>query len=340
MSNKSTHWVTIPEETIHTPASEDTRDSENGMATKNKIFWGTGFVALLIFTATLMAPKQVISILKGDVLEDQGFKSLELIPDFSEQDPLFSGPATESEETAVTEEVPVEEEVVTETAPVNDTVVTAKTDAVTIQIEPVDVQIEPVSEDVDTETQTDETVVTDEQPTEVVVEDVPAEVVEEVVEEVDPIKEELNENRKLLEELSKQLADIKEKDDEKTKIIEDLTEIATGQIEDQELRPSAPASPSVSATASLGNVPAGYRVNTHTVSLTPQQALAQNTATMDAKTNSTIAASQTEAQKLYQAQLSAAQGTPESGPKEAMLLAFILAFVALLSWKIRQLVRD
>ena len=321
MSNKSTHWVTIPEEAIHTPVSENSNDSKNGMATKNKIFWGTGFVALLIFTATLLAPHQVISILKGDLLEEQGFKSLDLIPDFEDQQTAFSDGATTAEEEEIVEEV------VEEPSPLQDIVVSATTDAVSIQIEPVTIQI-------------DEPVVVQETP------DSSGEPVTPLAEEPVTIKEELDANRQLLEELSLQIAEMKEKDDEKTKIIEDLSEIALDQMEKQELHSVAPvvptyvpSYPSLATTTVLGQLPYGYRVNTHTVKITPQQALLLNTAQMQSQTSSAYAAVQPQAQQLYQAQLSGAQGTPESGPKEALLFALTLSFLALLGWKIAKLVR-
>ncbi|MCK5140211.1 MAG: hypothetical protein KAQ85_10250, partial [Thermodesulfovibrionia bacterium] len=299
MSNKSTHWVTIPEETIHTPASGNSKDSGNGIVTKNKIFWGTGFVALLIFTATLLAPRQVISILRGDILEDQGFKSLELIPDFDEQENAFIDEEPEE----------VVEEVIEESSPLDDVVVSAETDSVSISIEPVTSLsgVEPVEE-------VDEPV-TDDKP--------------------ETIKEELDANRQLLEELSAQIAEMKEKDDEKTQIIEDLSEIALEQMEKQALHTSAPvvptyvpSYPSVATTTSLGQLPSGYRLNTHIVTITPQQVLLQNIAQMQAPTDTAYAAVQPEAQQLYQAQLSGAQGTPESGPKEALLFALTLSFLA------------
>jgi hypothetical protein len=280
MTKKSTHWVTIPEEIIHTPVSK-TSKKEGRMTGKGKLFWGAGFVAVVIVTVVLLAPQQMANILQGNLFEQSGIEPLVVIP-------------VEDEPELVPEPEPVE--------PEDDIAVEAATEAVSIQIEPVSVDTE-------------------------------AELTDDVADEPEPtgtIKDELDANRQLLEELSKQIAEFKEKDEAKTGIIEDLTDMV------QDVRPSAPTivSPAVSTTTAIGQIP-GYRVNIHTVAFTPHQVLQQNTAQLQAQQY--VAADLTA--QAYNAQLAQAQGTPDSGPKEVLLFALALSFLALLGWKIGKLAR-
>jgi hypothetical protein len=294
MTKKSTHWVTIPEEVIHTPASKPAKKGGQ-MSGKSKLFWGAGFVVLVMITIVLLAPQQMANILQGNLFEQSGFQPLEAIPEESVEAPV---------------EAPVEESV---EQPEDTTVVEAETEAVSIQIEPVITTAEePVAE----------------QP-------VKEPVAEEPTEVPGGVQEELDANRKLLEELSQQIAEFKEKDEEKTAIIEDLAGMVQEQIE--EVRPSAPAavSPAVTTTTAIGQVPTGYRVNTHTVQITPYQALQQNTAQLQAQQITAQAVTEAD----YRTQLAQAEGTPDSGPREALLIALSLAFIALLGWKIGKMAR-
>jgi hypothetical protein len=299
MTKKSTHWVTIPEETIHTPVSGSPKNDGN-MSGKSKLFWGAGFIVLVIVTVALLAPQQMASILQGNLFEQSGFQPIEAIP----EETGTSAEGTAAEQPVVT---PAEE-------PESTTVVKPETEAVTIQVEPI----------------------VAEQPAEELAAEKP--VAEQPAEETEVsagIKQELDANRQLLEDLSKQVAEFKEKDQQKTEIIEDLTKIAQEQTT-EEVHPSAPetVSPAVTTTAAIGQVPTGYRVNTHTVTITPQQALQQNTAQFQMQ--QTVAAV---ANADYRAQLAQAEGTPDSGPKEALLLALSLAFISLLGWKIGKFAR-
>lgn len=300
MTKKSTHWVTIPEETVHTPASQPSKKGGK-MSAKSKFFWGAGFVAVVIVTVALLAPQQMANILQGNLFEQSGFQPLEVIP---EEEPAEETSAEQPAEQPI--EQPAEQ-------PEDTTVVEAETDAVTIQIEPVTVE-EPV-----------------EQP----VEEQPSEEPAEETEVPDAVQEELDANRQLLEELSKQIAEFKEKDQEKTAIIEDLADIVQDQIE---VRPSAPTTvpPAVSTTTAIGQVPTGYRVNTHIVTMTPQQVLQQNTAQLQMQQTAVAATSD---QQIYRDRLAQLEGTTDSGPKEALLIALSLAFIALLGWKIGKLAK-
>lgn len=297
MTKKTSHWVTIPEETVHTPVSKKKKKSADSMPAKNKIFWGAGFVVLVIFTFALLAPTQMATILQGNLF-DQG---LTVVPEGAFEDPQSSTVQEEVTEEDIVKEVAEEVEV----EPEIDLAVEPVTEAVSIQIDPVA-----------TEEKTDEEVVEAE-----------AEVVTEEPEE------ELDANQKLLEELSQQVADLKEKDEEKTKIIEDLATM----VEEEELHSSAEVTPAVTATTTIGSTTTGYKVNTHTVTMTPHEALAINTAQYQSAQATVAAGGVTAAD--YSAQLSSADGTPESGPKEAMLLALTLTFIALLGWKMRKISR-
>ena len=151
------------------------------------------------------------------------------------------------------------------------------------------------------------------------------------------IQEELDANRKLLEELSKQVAEFKKKDEQKTEIIEDLTTMVKDNTlpEFESVRGSADEVPTVITTSTVGQfVTTGYRANTHRVTLTPQQALQQNTAKIQGVRQTVLATPQ--AQQAYDAQLAQVAGTPDSGPKESLLLALTLTFIALLGWKMRK----
>jgi hypothetical protein len=304
MTNKSTHWVTIPEETVHTPASNPSKKTGK-MSKTGKFFWGAGFVIVVVVAVALMAPQQMANILQGNLFEQSGITPLAVIPS---EEPAVDETATEP--TTPTAEVPAQPEDVT--------VVQPETEAVTVQVEPA-VTEEPVAE----------TTVT-EQPTEAT----PTEVAAETIEVPGAIKEELDANRKLLEELSNQVTEFKEKDQEKTKIIEDLA----GMVTEGTMKPAAETlPPAVTTTTALGQVPTGYRANTHTVTISPYETLQKNTAYMEAKQKGAYAS--TTAQQDYSAQLARAQGTPDSGPREILLVALALAFAAMLGWKISKLAR-
>jgi hypothetical protein len=76
MSKKSAQWVTIPEATLHTPVSEGAqapKPKAKGSSpdfVKNKLFWGAGFVVVLVAAFAVMAPTQFGKLLQGNVLFD------------------------------------------------------------------------------------------------------------------------------------------------------------------------------------------------------------------------------------------------------------------------------
>ena len=125
---KSTHWVTIPEEKVHTPASSGKSAKRSGSApVKNKVFWGAAFVVLVVFTFALLAPRQMANILQGNLFEGDSFQ---VVPEFEEQQQV--GEEEPGLEEAMEAEV-MEEKTMEEEAP-PETVVEAQTEAVSIQV--------------------------------------------------------------------------------------------------------------------------------------------------------------------------------------------------------------
>jgi hypothetical protein len=324
MVKKSTHWVTIPEETLHTPVSTVSSAKKGKMSGKSKMFWGASFIVLVVLTAALVAPKELASLLQGNLFEQSGVAPLNVIPTSGE------GATTETATTgAETAEVPA----VTETTPSDQTLVEATTEATAIQIEPVSTTAEPVAEQpvtATTEATTGTTATTGTATTGAVTAGTEA---------TGDIKNELDANRKLLEDLSKQVAEFKEKDKAKTEVIEDLTNIVQEQqTKDTGVHASAPetTTPAVTATTTLGQPAGGYRVNTHIVTTTPYQVLQMNTNQLKSQQ---AYLGQSVNQQIYRSQLSDAKGTPDSGPREILMLTLILSFVAVLGWKFGKLAR-
>jgi len=310
MAKQTSHWVTIPDETLHTPVSKPHKKADPAQApVQNKLFWGMGFVVLVLFSSALLAPKQFASILQGNLFDSGGFQ---VVPD--DQTALVVNPNGDQLPVETVSDAPKEIVVPEPTATENNQVVEAETDAIAIQIEPIKTQ------------ETTEPVVNE--PADTVANETPVDT---------GIQNELDANQKLLQELAQQVQDIKMEADTKDQLIQELMDKATTPVD---LKPSATEIPVVNtpvvATTTLGQQPSaiGYRFNTHVVSETPQMVLARNTAKLASQPTVSIDESQ---QQIYSSQLSNAQGTPESGPKEAVMIAFMLTFAALLTWKMRKM---
>jgi len=74
---KDTRWITIPEDTLHTPVSTPAKKSEGlkSMASapvKNKFFWGVGFVAVILVSSAMLAPDQFNKIVQGNLFDAPG----------------------------------------------------------------------------------------------------------------------------------------------------------------------------------------------------------------------------------------------------------------------------
>lgn len=74
MSKKSAQWITIPEASLHTPVSGVAKapPSKAGKTelVKNKLFWGIGFVVVVVAAFAVLAPTQFSKLLQGNVLFD------------------------------------------------------------------------------------------------------------------------------------------------------------------------------------------------------------------------------------------------------------------------------
>jgi cytoskeletal protein RodZ len=77
MPKKSTQWITIPENTLHTPVSGAAKPAEKAKPgssdlVRNKFFWGIGFVVLLVAAFAVLAPAQFSGLLKGSLFDTTG----------------------------------------------------------------------------------------------------------------------------------------------------------------------------------------------------------------------------------------------------------------------------
>ncbi|MBN1258967.1 hypothetical protein JXA05_04395 [Candidatus Peregrinibacteria bacterium] len=293
MKKTSTHWVTIPEHFLHTPADTGKKDKSAGPTVRYKAFWAVGLFVLALFMFGLLAPQQMANLLQGNLFDTTGMQQpaeeqlvepLNIIPETAlkpETPDVAAGP-----ETAMEPEVPEATRVVE-----------AQTEATLIEVEPVAAQQEK-----------------------------PAEA---VVEAVQPAVTEEDASLKLVEELQKQLAEYQEKEEQNTQALQQLTEMVQSQTEES-LHAAAPEAVQVTTAIGQSQMPAsaGYRVNTHVAAITPQQALQQNMSGVQVQQTAQISAN-----RIYRDQLGQAAGTPDSGPMEVFMIATILTLVGLWGWK-------
>ena len=304
MKKQKTNWVTIKDNSVSTEKIQKTPElSDTKSPVKNKLFWGAGFVAVVVFALVLVAPQQLASVLKGDLFDGTG---LSIIP---------------TEESAEQENAQDIESDLKEAASdeSDQQVVEAQTDAVAIQVEPLVIEDESDSDIIDEDLASED---------EKVLSDITSQLSDINDEEVsnsenEELKEELDENKKLLETLVKEVAEFKNKESEYKKEL-DL------------MHASAENLPAVTTTATIGanTQKSGYRVNTHTVQVSPEQALQQNTFVYNNAVTQRTLATAPVASKNYQAQLLNATSTPESGPRETLLISFLLTFISMLGWKL------
>lgn len=312
MNKHKTNWITISD---NSPKSNNpqkvSKKSEETSSVKNKLFWGAGFISVIIFTLVLVAPNQLASILKGDLFDGTG---LNIIPmeETAQQENTQDADSNEGESSS-------------NTLPADESTVEAQTDAVAIQIEPLTIEDEDDSENVD-----DEQLLSEDDE---VLSDITSQLSDLNDEDIsnsknDALKAELDENKKLLETLAKEVAEFKDKESEYKKELDSI-------------HASAEELPAVTTTATLGlNIPkSGYRVNTHTVQVTPHQALQQNTFVYNNAVTQRTVATTPVVSKNYQAQLLNANSTPESGPRETLFISFLLTFISMLGWKLRKIIK-
>lgn len=291
MKPNATNWVTIPEEKIHTPVSAPAATQRVQAAAADdapvahKIFWGIGFVVMIVIATGLLAPKETLKLLQGNLFEttgeatpagsDEGIQPLTLLPASTEGAAETTAPVVAETPGTTSEEA-----------------VIPSTEATTIQVEPIAVTPVPVTDTTSPE------------------------------------------NLALLEQLNQQVQAVNQN-------------IATPEV-----RPSAPevVTPVVTApeavipevvTAVPEPVPAPapipvptstqttYKANTHVASKTPAQVLAQNEAAVQAKQGSAVGTVTPD----YSANLGNVNATPESGPRETLLMALALTFLSMFGYK-------
>ncbi len=125
MKKLKTNWTTV--------SDKKTQNKINNEDVQNKLFWGVGFVVVLVFTGVLLAPNQILSVLKGDLFDGTGLGVIPTEESNSEVDDIQDDDVSEDLEDTQEEDLP--ENAVSETE--EEIVVEAQTDAVEIQIDPI-----------------------------------------------------------------------------------------------------------------------------------------------------------------------------------------------------------
>ncbi len=338
---KETVWITIPDEA--TPALEATVNTPyEGSTNKvtNKAFWGVGFVALVIFSSVLFAPQEIVGLMKAQLFDG----TFQVVPDYQDQGgTLFTG--GEEDEVAAEEEQAFE----------NETVVEAESDAVSIQIEPLadtDTEASVDGETVadsdlksDSDSSSDTEVATDAatEAESIIIDDLGA--AHAAAEEVSEANEGLDSDAELLQSLSQQLDEFKKKEIENEQKIQDLIQILEAQalgipgVGTTQVPSGGQAGTQASAQfglgTSTGTTNGVYRYNTHTVSVSPHDILAQNRGVgQQASYQANIAYQGVQAysNQAYNPVLSGVQGQPDTGPAESFLFALVLTSIGILIW--------
>ena len=355
---KKNIWITIPDEdSTASSAASESLSCEPTDVVQNKVFWGAGLVALIVFVSMLLIPRQMAGLMQAQLFDG----SFQVVPDFEAQDDqgaLFGGGDEEGE----SEEEMVADEVLTDAS---ETVVEAESEAVSIQIDPLP-ETDAMGDVLEAEEEEAEMTLGSTEEERVVLEtDESADSASagEADSEAEAVLEtedlELSEESvALLESLSKQLEDYREKEQQNEQTIQELMQMLEDQAES--LKPAADSvlaqasSTGAEAAAQIGvssaaenstiNVGAGtYRYNTHTVTVNPHDVLAQNEGVEQqvAAYQADVTQAQVSAysQQHYNVTLSAVQGQPDTGPAEAMIFAFFLASMGILLWGVLRAVR-
>lgn len=339
---KSTNWITIPDETLHTPASKAGSAKKSAVETKHaaykkkgknsdlvtsKLFWGIGFVVMAVVVFAALAPNQFNELLRGNLFDAEGTGN----PISSPSDLLTPDGVAEESETDESDDTAEAEGDAVETSHgtsldeedegyVSEPVVQPEEDAVTITIDPI---VEPEDVDVEIvdggEPSSDDTA----EPSG----DQPDTGLADTVETVHEPSQEEDPQAKLIEDLNQQLADLQKQREEDIKAMQELADVT---------KPSAPEGvpPSITTTTNIGQPSAiqpGFRANTYTVTVTPEEMLRRN------MSGGYQIAAQPVVQPAYQVSTPSAVQTPDTGPSEIMFIAFLLTFISLLGWKLIRL---
>ena len=338
--NNETVWITIPDEkapALEAPAKAIKKQTPDKV--ENKTFWGAAFIALIAFVGILFAPQEFAKLMQGQLFDG----SFQVIPDYEQQNQgeLFGGEEGEAEEEAAES--------------TDQNVVEAESDAVSIQIEPItdaeEFEVDPVDETSDEdgeaelaiETTDGEGALNESAPETDTVETETTDTDDESAEvEVKP--EELDANAQLLQGLSQQLEDFKEKQRQSDQQIQDLMQLLQDQSAGLHNAGNTVVSPSLLPQGQVGQTSAAnqfnqqtggvYRYNTHTVTVSPYDILAQNQGAQQAAYQANIAYQgvNTYSNQQYNPVLAGVQNQPDTGPAESMMFAFAIGSLGVLCW--------
>ncbi len=296
----STTWITIPEETFHTPVStQEPRpktDKKSASEVKHKFFWGVGFAVVLVVSFAMLAPQQFNTVIQGNLFDAPGVEA----PEITQVVQPLGVLSTQSQTLGVQTPALSGAEVANE-----EIVVQPETSPVSIQVAPLALENpEPV--------------------------EIPAAAPSPV----------LDANQRLLQELRQQVGDLRNEQPISVPfVLPSVPGLALPNLTlPLDLRAAAPEA--AATTAIFGETsPTGYRLNTHRVTVSPQTVLQQNLSGGQYVTQPQTSQIRVNS-PLYQANLSRAQATPDTGPHDVMLVAFILTFIGLLGWKAVKLGRN
>lgn len=346
--NKETVWITIPDEkapALEAPVAKPKKQSAEKV--ENRAFWGAGFIALLAFVGILFAPQEFAKLMQGQLFDG----SFQVVPDYEDQSQgeLFGG-----EEDG--------EESESEAESTDQNVVEAESEAVSIQIEPIteaeEFEVDPVEE-----TETEEASETEEGDTEAeeegeLKESAPeteptteAEPIElddteaadsEGAAETETPEESLDSNTQLIQLLSQQLEEFKDKQRQSDQQIQDLMQLLQDQSAGLHGAGTTQVSPSLlpqgqptAAVNQFNQQTAGvYRYNTHTVTVSPYDVLAQNQGFQQASMQANVAYQGVQAysNQQYNPVLAGAPAQPGTGPAESLLFALAIGSLGVLVW--------
>jgi hypothetical protein len=142
---------------------------------------------------------------------------------------------------------------------------------------------------------------------------------------------------KLIADLKKQIDNLTKQRAEDVKTIQDIADTVIDQAADA-THPAAPtttgATTATTATTAIGQpstLTPGFRANPYTVSVTPQQMLQQNLGS--GATYTAQSASYTTTTTYQPTTVVTTGTTPETGPSEILLIAFIVTFLGLVGWR-------
>ena len=330
-NKKNAQWVTLPDDNIHLSASSSKKSShqkKEAFPIKNKFFWGIGFVIIIAVALAFLAPNEFSTLIQGNLFDAPGTKMQK-----KEQkiNPLGILPDKTKEDEGIIDGSDNQKNIIGSSQ--DKTVVKAETDAVNIQIEPIALDTIESKEEVELIDQAEDKIK----------EDVQGEI-STIAEASDQTEKEFDANRKLLEELSKQISELKDKQGDTSGTLADKGQGQQNMILHGVANESSQALPSINSTATIGqsaNNNSPYRPNVHRVVVSPQAILNQNLAQVQyaqqqniPSTNTAYMPSGQQVNQNYYANLAQAQqGTPQSGPAEAMMVALLITLACLLSWK-------